>query len=363
MIGRHKLLHRIAGGDRIEPAGTRAANQRVASGGDLLDWLRASEPDLPTDVETSTYSIQLPRRTRRRNARMRDERVTLEPERADETNVEPARARSIDRDGRSQECKRARESRVDMFKTTNPIPNALAVTLTGLMAAMLVLAPFASSTASAEADAASAQDVAALDPSGGDPSGESIDVAAADANSPLPAVETFHAGLLDIMKQAKELGFDGRVDKLAPLMGQAFDLDFMASKTVGRHWKKLSDEDKTRWAAIFTRFTTANYAGRFTGYTGEEFVTLGVEDGARGTRTVLTKIIVPDGDDVSLNYRLLERKGEWKIIDVYLNGTVSELALRRSEYSSALKRDGFEQLIASIETKIADLKAKGSAEG
>ena len=187
--------------------------------------------------------------------------------------------------------------------------------------------------------------------------------ASAEAASPTQPVEAFHAGLLEIMKQAKALGIQGRIDKLEPLMARTFDMDFMASKTVGRHWSKLSDEDKARWTKIFARFTTANYAGRFTGYTGEIFETLGVEEAARNTRVVLTKIVVPSEDDVQLNYRLMERDGEWRVIDVYLNGTVSELALRRSEYSSALKREGFEQLIASIETKIQDLKNKDQADG
>lgn len=181
--------------------------------------------------------------------------------------------------------------------------------------------------------------------------------------SPMATVETFHAGLLDIMKDAKSLGFQGRIDRLAPLMAETFDLDFMASKTVGSHWRKLSEEDKQRWMESFTQLTTANYAGRFTGYTGEEFVTLGEEEAARETRMVLTKIVVPDDEDVEINYRLMKKNGAWKVIDVYLNGTVSELALRRSEYSSALKREGFEELLASIETKIEDLKAKGRAEG
>ena len=216
-----------------------------------------------------------------------------------------------------------------------------------------------------------AQEAAAIDPSaevaansavGAEKSAEASAEQTTAANSPVPAVETFHAGLIGIMKNAEALGFQGRIDRLTPLMGETFDLDFMASKTVGRHWKKLSDEDKVRWAQTFTSFTTANYAGRFTGFTGEEFVTLGVEDAARGTRVVLTKIVVPDGEEVQLNYRLVQRDGTWKIIDVYLNGTVSELALRRSEYSSALKREGFEHLVDSIETKIADLKKKGQAE-
>lgn len=226
-----------------------------------------------------------------------------------------------------------------------------------------------------------AQEVAAIDPSG-----EAINVPAAsdtsktsdatdDSNagkpvepdgaesSPTATIETFHRGLLEIMKQAKTLGFQGRIDELTPLMAQTFDLDFMASKSLGRTWRTFSDEKKRLWAETFTRFTVANYAGRFTGFTGEEFVTLGVEDAARGTRIVLTKIVIPSEDDVQLNYRVIQKDGEWQVIDVYLDGTVSELALRRSEYSSALKREGFEQLLASIEIKIEDLKTKGLAEG
>ena len=183
------------------------------------------------------------------------------------------------------------------------------------------------------------------------------------ASSPVPTIEAFHAGLLAIMKDAKNLGFQGRIEKLEPLMGRTFDLEFMASKTVGRHWETLSAADQKRWSETFTRFTTANYAGRFKGFSGEKFVTLGVDDAAHDTRLVRTKIVVPGDEDVELNYRVMQEKGGWKVIDVYLNGKVSELALRRSEYASALKRDGFDQLVASVETKIANLKSKGGSDG
>lgn len=226
------------------------------------------------------------------------------------------------------------------------------------MLGLMALLVFTTAGASVQA-----QEVAAIDSTATPIAQANVAEDVADeASSPIPPVEAFHAGLLQIMKDAKTLGFDGRVDRLEPLMAEVFDLDFMASKTIGRYWKKLSDEEKARWAETFTKFTTANYAGRFTGYTGEEFVTLGVEDAARGTKIVLTKIIVPDGDDVQLNYRMIKRNGPWRVIDVYLNGTVSELALRRSEYSSALKREGFPKLLDSVENKIEDLKAKGQAE-
>ena len=216
------------------------------------------------------------------------------------------------------------------------------------------------------AETAEVAEAAAVVPAAA-PSGqtrESVETEAASADSPVATVEHFHAGLLEIMKQADALGFQGRVDALRPLMAKTFDLDFMASKTVGSHWRKLSAEDKTLWADLFAQFSTANYAGRFTGFKGEQFVTLGAEEAARGTRMVLTRIVVPGGKDVELNYRLLQTsQGQWKVIDVYLDGTVSELALRRSEYASALKRKGFEELVAAVQTKIENLKTKGQAEG
>jgi len=181
--------------------------------------------------------------------------------------------------------------------------------------------------------------------------------------SPQQTIEAFHLGLLDIMKNAKTLGFQGRIDRLSPLMAKIFDLNFMASKTVGRHWRQFSDADKERWAKTFADITVANYAGRFTGFTGEEFITTGFEDARRGQRVVLTKIVIPNDDDVQLNYRLRKTDAGWQVIDVYLNGTVSELALRRSEYSTALKRQGFDELVVSIETKIASLKAKALIDG
>ena len=83
--------------------------------------------------------------------------------------------------------------------------------------------------------AAGAEEAAAIAPSSADVPAASGEATQAEADSPLPVIEAFHAGLLDIMKHAKELGFEGRIEKLAPLMSRTFDLGFMASKTVGRH--------------------------------------------------------------------------------------------------------------------------------
>lgn len=175
-----------------------------------------------------------------------------------------------------------------------------------------------------------------------------------------PVVEKLHAALTEIMKTAEALGYEGRYAQLKPVVAEAFDLPFMARKSVGRHWKTLAEEDQARWIEAFGRLTTATYAGRFEGYSGETFRTDAEEPAIHNTMMVLTTLTRPGDDDVQLNYRLRRTDDTWKIIDIYLDGTVSELALRRSEYSSVLKREGFEELVSTLDGKIADL-AKNSA--
>ncbi len=183
---------------------------------------------------------------------------------------------------------------------------------------------------------------------------------ASAAPTPTEVVETFHGALMDMMKGSGDLSFDERVEYLAPRMDNAFDLDFMSSKSVGRQWKQLSAEQQKAWREKFEQLTVSNYAGRFTGYSGEAFETLGNEPAARDTVMVLTRVTVPGDEDVDLSYRLRQTRDGWRIIDVYLKGTVSELALRRSEYSSTLKRDGFEKLATAIDKKISDLREDGN---
>ena len=164
--------------------------------------------------------------------------------------------------------------------------------------------------------------------------------------------------LLGVMKNSETLGYQGRYDQLAPALVELFDLAFMAEKSVGRHWKTASPEDREILVDTFTRYTIANYAGRFSSYGGQHFETLGKEPSARGTLLVRTRLVDPNGgDDVNLDYRLRSVDGSWKIIDIYLNGTVSELALRRSEYSSMIKREGFQALLVALDERIQSLAA------
>jgi phospholipid transport system substrate-binding protein len=188
---------------------------------------------------------------------------------------------------------------------------------------------------------------------GAAPAGADEPATSADAaRDPSEVVDALHLCLTGVMREAVTLGYGGRYQRLEPVLREVFDLDFMAEKSVGRHWKSAAPEDRVRLLDTFSRYTVANYAGRFESWSGQHFERLGEEPSARETRLVKTRLVDPERDDVMLDYRLRQTDAGWKIIDVYLNGTVSELALRRSEYSSIIKRKGLEALLVALDERI-----------
>jgi phospholipid transport system substrate-binding protein len=178
-------------------------------------------------------------------------------------------------------------------------------------------------------------------------------VRAAD-DGPEVVVERLHETLLGVMKEATVLGYQGRYSRIAPALQASFDFEFMARFVLGSGWKGLSESQQTAWTDAFVRITTATYASRFKGYGGEQFKTLGQDPAAQDTVFVRTVVDRPDADDVELTYRVRKTDQGWRIIDIYQKGTVSELALRRSEFSGVLKREGFDKLLEVVNAKIAD---------
>ena len=188
------------------------------------------------------------------------------------------------------------------------------------------------------------------------------DEAPAAASEPKKVVDALHEQLIGVMKNADSLGYKGRFEQLEPVVGRLFDISFMAEKSVGRHWKTADEENRVRLLSTFGRFTVANYAGRFNKYSDQYFETLEEESSIHGTMLVRSRLIESNGDFVQLDYRLRSVQGDWRIIDVYLNGTISELALRRSEYSSLIQREGFAALLTALDQRIDELASGNVAD-
>jgi phospholipid transport system substrate-binding protein len=180
----------------------------------------------------------------------------------------------------------------------------------------------------------------------------------AGASEPTEAVEEINAALIDVMKNADSLGYEGRYERLAPVLERHFNFPLMARVAVGRHWSELSEEQREKLVERFARVSVATFAARFDGYSGESFRVKGQQPGLRGSILVNNDLIKSDGDAIPINYLLRQADERWRVVDVYLDAKYSELAMKRSEYSSVIRRKGFDGLMASIEHEISKLASE-----
>jgi phospholipid transport system substrate-binding protein len=175
-------------------------------------------------------------------------------------------------------------------------------------------------------------------------------------------IQNFYNSLLDTMKHGPQLGMPGRFKALEPTVDATFDTAAMIQFIVGPSWANMSAQDKSALTTAFRRMTVANYAANFEKFDGEQFdVDPNVQQ--RGPDKLVQTTLVPRGEKpIPLIYRMRDTTGSWKTIDVFLNGYVSELATRRSDFAATLTSGGATALIAKI-NQLTDSLLNGTAKG
>lgn len=169
-------------------------------------------------------------------------------------------------------------------------------------------------------------------------------------------VTDFQKGLIAVMKDAKTLGVKGRYDRLEPLVKGTFHLSLMAGLSAGEHWQAANEDQRKRLVAAFTRMSVATLATLFDGYSGESFNVVGEREGPQQIVFVDTVLKSPGRDsDVQISYVARQFGQYWQLIDVIVDGGISELKVRISEYRQTLKSGGVDALIKLLEGKSSDL--------
>jgi phospholipid transport system substrate-binding protein len=170
-------------------------------------------------------------------------------------------------------------------------------------------------------------------------------VAAAD---PQDVVRGFYDVLLANMRNGSVLGESGRYARLAPVVDRDFDIPAMTRLAVGVQWATLNPTEQQRLIAAFGHYVAATYADQFDSYSGQQLQVAG-ERPYGPDMMVQTKIIKSNGDSTRLDY-LMDQGG--RILDVYLDGSISELAVHHSEFHSILQRDGVDGLVMALNRKV-----------
>ena len=181
--------------------------------------------------------------------------------------------------------------------------------------------------------------------------------AAADSD-PAVQVKLLCDRLIEVMKQGDQLGFEGREKKLKPVLASAYDMPALTKSTLGLAGNKLSGEETDKLADAYGRFSAATYADQFRAWSGESFQIEAPRPSTNGTMIVPTYIVGGDGNKTGIDYLMHEADGSWRIIDVLFQGSVSQVAVRRSEFVPFVRQNGVEALVALLDAKTKTLEKK-----
>jgi len=176
----------------------------------------------------------------------------------------------------------------------------------------------------------------------------------ADAALDQPLLD-FYAALEAAMKAGHATPFLQRFDLLAPVVDAVFDLETVLKVSVGLRWDSMDADVRDRLFKIYRRFTIATYVANFDKYNGERFRILpGMRDSGPD-RIVNTEIVTARGQRLRLDYVMRDGNGAWRAVDVLLEGSISRVAVQRSDFRKILTSGDAGALSASLRRKIADL--------
>ncbi len=168
-------------------------------------------------------------------------------------------------------------------------------------------------------------------------------------------VDRFDVALLSAMKSGHAAGAQGRFTRILPAADQAFDFATMTRVAVGPKWTAISAAEQQQLVTAFGRFTAASFAKNFDSFDGERFVvdpsvqTRGVD------KLVKSQLIAKSGSPTSFTWRMRQAGAKWKIVDVFYNGAISQLASQRSDFQSTLDSGGAPALVKKLNDKTETL--------
>lgn len=188
------------------------------------------------------------------------------------------------------------------------------------------------------------------------PGGASDAPGGGDAAPVVAPIQQLCDGLLAIMRAGQSVPFAQRFNQLAPEVDSAFDMDTILRVSVGPSWPTLPPDQQAMLEAAFRRYTIASYVNSFDEYSGQRFeVSPQVRALPNGEQVVDTRIVPRSGDPHELAYVMRETSQGWRAVDVLLDGTISRVAVQRSDFRNLLLHGGAAALAKSLQEKTANL--------
>jgi phospholipid transport system substrate-binding protein len=181
------------------------------------------------------------------------------------------------------------------------------------------------------------------------------------AESPRAVVEATTNAVIAVLANNR-LSADEKRRRVEEIVYARVDFDTLSRLVLGRGGMQLSEGQRGEFQREFKQILSATYGRNVERYKNERVTIIDEREEARGDRTVRTKIVGHGADDISVDYRLRQTDGTWKIIDVVIDG-VSLVSNYRSQFQEIMAKGGIDRLLELLREKNARGEALPAPKG
>jgi phospholipid transport system substrate-binding protein len=140
-----------------------------------------------------------------------------------------------------------------------------------------------------------------------------------------------------------------RIERLRQVIYPKFDFAEMAKRSLGSNWQRRTPQEQQEFVKLFRDLVETSYADNIDAYNGEKVNIVGEKE-EKDFAQVNTKIVNNKGEEFSVDYRLLQSGGDWKIYDVVIEN-ISIVNNYRSQFNRVIAKTSFEDLLQKLRDK------------
>ncbi len=171
------------------------------------------------------------------------------------------------------------------------------------------------------------------------------------------AKETVESQVNKVLKALAEPSFkdqakDAKIVKIRSIVNEIFDYTELSKRTLGREWTKFNAPQQNEFVKLFSELLEKTYADRLLSYSDEKVVFEKESLLREGQAEVTSNVLTADGKKIPLDYRLIQKDGNWRVYDVIIEG-ISLVKNYRDQFRDILAKDSPEEVLKMLRDKAA----------
>jgi phospholipid transport system substrate-binding protein len=172
------------------------------------------------------------------------------------------------------------------------------------------------------------------------------------------AKETVEVQVNKVLSALADPGFkdkprDAKIEKIRSIVNEIFDYNELSKRTLGRGWTKFNTEQQNEFVKLFSDLLEKTYADRLLSYSNEKVVFEKESMLREGQAEVTSNVLTGDGKKIPLDYRLIQKSGNWRVYDVIIEG-ISLVKNYRDQFRDILAKDSPEEVLKMLRDKVAE---------